>query len=94
MSGSHKGNDRRTAKVSAVCPFILVVLCGLLYQETPIQTQAQIQTVGSSQPKRIVIAADRVLDGRGRELRNVRIVIEGSKIILLTYFSSHETLSG
>src|SRR5687767_1133851 len=33
--------------------------------------------------KRIVIAASRVLDGRGRVLRNTRIVIEGSKILAI-----------
>ena len=31
-------------------------------------------------PKRIVIAASTVLDGKGRVLHNTRIVIEGSKI--------------
>ena len=33
-----------------------------------------------SAPKRIVIAASTVLDGKGRVLHNTRIVIEGSKI--------------
>src|SRR5919197_981490 len=33
------------------------------------------------QNKRIVIAAGAVLDGRGRVLRNTRIVVEGSKIV-------------
>jgi imidazolonepropionase-like amidohydrolase len=33
--------------------------------------------------KRIVIAASTVLDGKGRALRNTRIVIEGSKIIAI-----------
>jgi imidazolonepropionase-like amidohydrolase len=33
------------------------------------------------QNKRIVIAASAVLDGRGRVLRNTRIVVEGSKIV-------------
>src|SRR5438045_2185279 len=34
-------------------------------------------------PKRIVIAASTVLDGKGKVLRNTRIVIEGSKIIAI-----------
>lgn len=34
-------------------------------------------------PKRIVIAASTVLDGKGRVLHNTRIVIEGSKIITI-----------
>jgi imidazolonepropionase-like amidohydrolase len=35
----------------------------------------------SAKSKRIVIAASKVLDGKGRLLRNTRIVIEGSRII-------------
>lgn len=35
----------------------------------------------NSQSKRIVIAASTVLDGKGRVLRNTRIVVEGSKIV-------------
>ena len=34
-------------------------------------------------PKRIVIAASTILDGRGHVLRNTRIVIEGSKIVAI-----------
>ncbi|HZQ91875.1 MAG TPA: amidohydrolase family protein [Terriglobales bacterium] len=34
-------------------------------------------------PKRIVIAASNVLDGKGRVLRDTRIVVEGSKIVAL-----------
>ena len=37
----------------------------------------------NSKNKRIVIAASLLLDGRGRVLRNTRIVIEGSKIVAL-----------
>ena len=37
----------------------------------------------SAQGKRIVIAASTVLDGKGRVLRNTRIVIEGAKIVAL-----------
>jgi len=36
-----------------------------------------------AQNKRIVIAASTVLDGKGRVLRNTRIVIEGSKIVAI-----------
>ena len=35
------------------------------------------------QAKRIVIAADTVFDGKGKVLRNTRIVIEGSKIVAI-----------
>ena len=34
-------------------------------------------------PKRVVIAASTVLDGKGRVLRNTRIAIEGSKIVAI-----------
>jgi imidazolonepropionase-like amidohydrolase len=34
-------------------------------------------------PKRIVIAAETVLDGKGHLLRNTRLVIEGSKIVAI-----------
>src|SRR3984885_620394 len=41
-------------------------------------------TQGSSAPpKRIVIAAHTVLDGRGNVLHNTRIVVEGSKIVAI-----------
>lgn len=36
-----------------------------------------------AQSKRIVIAADTLLDGKGKVLHNTRIVIEGSKIVAL-----------
>lgn len=53
--------------------YILIILnaCAIS-QQTFAQTPAQ---------KRVVIAASTVLDGKGRVLRNVRIVIEGSKIV-------------
>ena len=37
----------------------------------------------SSPPKRIVIAADTLFDGKGNVLRNTRIVIEGSRIVAI-----------
>jgi imidazolonepropionase-like amidohydrolase len=37
----------------------------------------------SPSPKRIVIAADTLFDGKGKVLRNTRIVIEGSKIVAI-----------
>jgi imidazolonepropionase-like amidohydrolase len=40
-------------------------------------------TFGQAQTKRIVIAADTILDGKGRVLRNTRIVVEGSKIVAI-----------
>src|ERR1700674_4111508 len=39
--------------------------------------------VAWAQTKRVVIAASTVLDGKGRVLRNTRIVIEGSKIVAI-----------
>jgi imidazolonepropionase-like amidohydrolase len=54
------------------------IILGLLFVCTMTRsTHAQTPT-----PKqRVVIAASMVLDGRGRVLRNTRIVVEGSKIV-------------
>jgi len=43
----------------------------------------QISQQNTVQNKRFVIAASILLDGRGRVLRNTRIVIEGSKIVAI-----------
>jgi imidazolonepropionase-like amidohydrolase len=42
---------------------------------------SQTTTQAEKSPKRIVIAAGALLDGKGRVLHNARIVIEGSKIV-------------
>lgn len=60
-------------KVSAYALAILIVC--VLAQPITAQT-------GSSQ-KRIVIAANVVLDGKGHVMRNTRIVVEGSKIVAI-----------
>ena len=44
---------------------------------------AQQSAQSPAKPKRIVIAASYVLDGKGRVLGNTRIVIEGSKIVAI-----------
>lgn len=62
----------RTAKV--FLSFIIVGICVLA-------PRISAQTVPPS--KRIVIAASTVLDGHGRVLRDVRLVIEGSKIVAI-----------
>lgn len=46
-------------------------------------TLAQQPRESPTPNKRIVIAASAVLDGKGRVLRNTRIVVEGSKIVAL-----------
>ena len=51
---------------SILCALVLVLIC---------------RVVTPAQNKQIVIAASTVLDGKGRVLRNTRIVVEGSKII-------------
>src|SRR2546421_9433226 len=54
----------------------VIILCGgVLMQRTSAQTPAR--------SKRIVIAANPVLDGKGHVLRNTRIVVEGSKIVAI-----------
>lgn len=57
---------------------IAVVLCGLAYR-APTQTP--------SSREGIVIAASTVLDGKGHILRDVRIVVEGTRIVAV----NHET---
>lgn len=44
-------------------------------------SSSETMTQAQTGPKRIVIAAGTLLDGKGRVLHNVRIVIEGSKIV-------------
>ena len=64
-----------------------VILCILalsvvnLAQGLSSKGPAPHQDSASLQKRRIVIASNNVLDGRGRVLRNTRIVIEGSKIV-------------
>ena len=55
--------------------FILILGTCILPQPAHAQTPAQ--------PKRIVIAASTVLDGKGHVLHNTRIVIEGAKIVAI-----------
>src|SRR5438270_3252565 len=78
---------------------IILCVIGILGVRVPLDVDAQrvsAQTTAKNQqtsektfaqvppkPKRIVIAASAVLDGKGRVLRNTRIVIEGSKIVAI-----------
>jgi imidazolonepropionase-like amidohydrolase len=55
------------------CIFIILSACAL----------TQVTSPQTAQSKRIVIAARTVLDGRGRVLKDIRISIEGSKIVAL-----------
>jgi imidazolonepropionase-like amidohydrolase len=57
--------------------FLRFVVCILCF----VSAQAQHRTSTSDKRQRIVIAASTMLDGKGRVLHNVRIVIEGSKIV-------------
>jgi imidazolonepropionase-like amidohydrolase len=62
-------------RVSKIIFFALIILTACtLAQRTSAQTPA---------PKRIVIAASTVLDGKGHVLHTTRIVIEGSKIVAI-----------
>jgi imidazolonepropionase-like amidohydrolase len=60
---------------SISCFLIMLGVCALP-QSIPAQTP-------TSQKPRVVIAASAVFDGKGRVLRNTRIVIEGSKIVAI-----------
>jgi imidazolonepropionase-like amidohydrolase len=59
---------------------ILVTFIGIAL---PPKSVSRSALQGGSQPaqKRIVISATTILDGKGRVLRNARVVIEGSKIV-------------
>jgi imidazolonepropionase-like amidohydrolase len=62
---------------------VLVILCACVTAQL-ISTQTNAQSKQTMTPeKRIVIAAGTVLDGRGRVLRNTRIVVEGSRIVAI-----------
>lgn len=58
---------------------LIIISVSSLTQQVSSQTPAQPHI----KPRRIVIAASILLDGKGRVLHNVRIVIEGSKIVAL-----------
>lgn len=61
--------------------WILIALClSVSIQPVPSQTSSGNKPQASSR-SRIVIAASTVLDGKGRVLRDTRIVIEGTKIV-------------
>ncbi|HSB10093.1 MAG TPA: amidohydrolase family protein [Blastocatellia bacterium] len=71
----------RSAKI-VLCILSILGVCApahqILAQKSPSRTPGQ-----PAKNKRIVIAASVLLDGKGRVLRDARIVIEGSKIVAL-----------
>src|SRR5437764_6326899 len=67
------GAIMRAAKI-ILCLFCILVVCAPA-RRVAAQTRAQ--------NRRIVIAASAVLDGRGRVIRDTRIVVEGSKIVAI-----------
>jgi imidazolonepropionase-like amidohydrolase len=63
-----------------------IILCALIILAVIFSLSAQAQRISAQTParsKRIVIAASVALDGKGRALRDTRIVIEGSKIVAI-----------
>ena len=63
--------------------FILWVLSITGFCALPQQTSSHTPGQSPAKVKRIVIAATSALDGRGRVLHNIRIVIEGSTIVAI-----------
>ncbi len=61
--------------------FCILVTLGVSAPAQRISSQTRAHS--PAQGKRIVIAATAVLDGKGRVLRNTRIVIEGSRIVAI-----------
>src|SRR2546423_7427373 len=66
-------NDMLPAKINRC----ILSMLGLSVLTQPVTPQT------SAHSKRIVIAAGAALDGRGRVLRDTRIVVEGTKIVAL-----------
>src|SRR5712692_971162 len=64
----------------AIMRFAKIILCILILNICALTQRISAQTRA---PKRIIIAATTVLDGKGRVLHNTRIVIEGSKIVAI-----------
>jgi len=64
---------------------IIFTMVGILGLSAP--QQGSPQTLAP--PKRIVIAASTVLDGKGHVLRDTRIVVEGSKIVAIELNAVH-----
>lgn len=76
-----KPREKHAAMTSSLIILLFIIPGCLVYRPTFIKASSRNQSAGHAQSKRIVIAASTVLDGRGRVLRNVRLVIEGSKIV-------------
>src|SRR6202167_2525812 len=62
-------------------PEIIFSMVGILGLSTPGQ---QVSPPTPAPPRRTVIAASAVLDGKGRVLRDTHIVVEGSKIVAVS----------
>ena len=60
---------------------VLIVFTILCQRALAAPRSSQTPNPSTSRTKRIVIAASKLLDGKGGALRNARIVIEGSKIV-------------
>ena len=60
---------------------VLIVFTILCQRALAAPRSSQTPNPPASKTKRIVIAASKLLDGKGGALRNARIVIEGSKIV-------------
>lgn len=64
-----------------LCISILAIATPTLQISAQRMSPSETTTQAGKSPKRIVIAAGTLLDGKGRVLHNARIVIEGSKIV-------------
>src|SRR5436190_22439123 len=64
-------------------PLALIFLCASSLSQTNSSVASSGARPTGSAPKRIVIAPSTVLDGKGGVLRDIRIVIEGTKVIAL-----------
>jgi imidazolonepropionase-like amidohydrolase len=78
--GPMMGGTKVSQRILSILSALVVIVNGAFAQRTRAQTAEQ--RIVPSQ-KRIIIAASTVLDGKGRVLRNIRIVIEGPKIVAI-----------
>src|SRR5689334_18440068 len=64
-------------------PLLFRVESTLLMRSAIMMVLLAASALAQTPPKRIVIAASTVLDGKGGVLRNTRIVVEGTKIVAI-----------
>jgi imidazolonepropionase-like amidohydrolase len=81
MADKEGGTFMHTILRAAANSFIAGIF--ILAAAQPLSSQSSAAQSSAAGGKRIVIAANTILDGRGNVLHNTRIVVEGSKIVAI-----------